>query len=525
MLVLARPPRRAGSRRRRSNRGLAAIVLADSRAPTSSTSRCTTPSSCSSARRAPRAAANGSTATATSSASSSRSRARHRPPSATSTSCSASSSRRAASSPAPTPAASTSSRATTRSRAAHAPLQALAERLGELRLARVHDPDQRAIDGRRTSRSTRSRSTSPTSTTCRRGSPFGFDRSFDEKIGYRTQSRCCATPLALARATRSSASFSSSTRSAIPREAALRHEDVDEQVIAFDERSEELLARSPRRPASRSRTRSSTTRSGASSRASSRASVEAIEQRDPTTSGHSRRVADLTVGLAQAVERVDTGPYREVVFTREDLRELEYASLLHDFGKIGVREEVLVKAKKLYPHRARDHPRSASTSRSARSRSTSCRASSRALEQGRAGASSRRSIDELATARGELDAALRTPSRAPTSRPCSKGGDFAAHRGDRARDLHATSTGERRSRCSRAREVASLSVDARLAHAGGDRRDPQPRLAHVQVPLADPLGQELPARRRSSPARTTSGSTAPATPTACAPRRSRCSRR
>src|SRR6185437_14922301 len=32
----------------------------------------------------------------------------------------------------------------------------------------------------------------------------------------------------------------------------------------------------------------------------------------------------------------------------EDLRELEYASLLHDFGKIGVREKVLVKAKKLY---------------------------------------------------------------------------------------------------------------------------------------------------------------------------------
>jgi response regulator RpfG family c-di-GMP phosphodiesterase len=38
-----------------------------------------------------------------------------------------------------------------------------------------------------------------------------------------------------------------------------------------------------------------------------------------------------------------------VRWTDDDLRELEYASVLHDFGKIGVREEVLVKAKKLYP--------------------------------------------------------------------------------------------------------------------------------------------------------------------------------
>jgi HD-GYP domain-containing protein (c-di-GMP phosphodiesterase class II) len=81
-----------------------------------------------------------------------------------------------------------------------------------------------------------------------------------------------------------------------------------------------------------------------------KASVDAIEARDPTTSGHSRRVANLTVALARSVERADMGPYREVRFRREDIRELEYASLLHDFGKIGVREHVLVKAKKLYPH-------------------------------------------------------------------------------------------------------------------------------------------------------------------------------
>jgi HD-GYP domain-containing protein (c-di-GMP phosphodiesterase class II) len=81
-----------------------------------------------------------------------------------------------------------------------------------------------------------------------------------------------------------------------------------------------------------------------------RASVTAIESRDPTTSGHSERVADLTVGLAELVDRQSTGPFRSTYFARSDIREIRYASLLHDFGKIGVRENVLVKGKKLYDH-------------------------------------------------------------------------------------------------------------------------------------------------------------------------------
>lgn len=81
-----------------------------------------------------------------------------------------------------------------------------------------------------------------------------------------------------------------------------------------------------------------------------KASVKAIESRDPTTSGHSERVADLTKGLAIAVNRQITGRYGEVRFSDDDLKQIEYASLLHDFGKVGVREHILVKAKKLYEH-------------------------------------------------------------------------------------------------------------------------------------------------------------------------------
>ncbi|HTT66755.1 MAG TPA: HD domain-containing phosphohydrolase [Gemmatimonadales bacterium] len=79
------------------------------------------------------------------------------------------------------------------------------------------------------------------------------------------------------------------------------------------------------------------------------AAVTAIEQRDPTTFGHSGRVATMTVGLAEVVDRSGDGPYRAVAFSREQLKEIRYAGLLHDFGKVGVREQVLVKAKKLYP--------------------------------------------------------------------------------------------------------------------------------------------------------------------------------
>jgi HD-GYP domain-containing protein (c-di-GMP phosphodiesterase class II) len=79
------------------------------------------------------------------------------------------------------------------------------------------------------------------------------------------------------------------------------------------------------------------------------AAVKAIEQRDPTTSGHSQRVCQMTLALAEAVDREPQGPYADLRFSREQMKELRYAALLHDFGKVGVHEEVLVKAKKLYP--------------------------------------------------------------------------------------------------------------------------------------------------------------------------------
>lgn len=81
-----------------------------------------------------------------------------------------------------------------------------------------------------------------------------------------------------------------------------------------------------------------------------RASVTAIEARDPTTYGHSERVSQLSLALGRELNEIDYGPYKNIIFSDQQLKEIEYAALLHDFGKIGVRESILVKDKKLFPH-------------------------------------------------------------------------------------------------------------------------------------------------------------------------------
>jgi HD-GYP domain-containing protein (c-di-GMP phosphodiesterase class II) len=78
-----------------------------------------------------------------------------------------------------------------------------------------------------------------------------------------------------------------------------------------------------------------------------RASVKAIEVRDAATQGHSERVAALTVAQARTLNEIETGPFADAHFSIDHLRELRYASLLHDFGKVAVPEYIFAKSKKL----------------------------------------------------------------------------------------------------------------------------------------------------------------------------------
>jgi HD-GYP domain-containing protein (c-di-GMP phosphodiesterase class II) len=173
------------------------------------------------------------------------------------------------------------------------------------------------------------------------------NRTFDEKFGYRTKSML-VIPLKTHR-DETIGVLQLINRKRDPETRLYSPEIVEREVISLDEHELELVSALASQAAV-------AIENGRLYEDIERlfegfvtAAVTAIESRDPTTSGHSSRVARLTVGLAQAVERAGDGPYRGTRFSREQLRELRYAGLLHDFGKVSVREEVLTKAKKLYP--------------------------------------------------------------------------------------------------------------------------------------------------------------------------------
>jgi HD-GYP domain-containing protein (c-di-GMP phosphodiesterase class II) len=176
---------------------------------------------------------------------------------------------------------------------------------------------------------------------------YSFNRSFDERSGYRTKSMLVIPMqnhqgdvigvLQLINRKREAA-----TRLTTPAEA-------DRQIVPFSPHTVKLVKAMAGQAAVSIENSQLYEAIERLFEGFVRAAVTAIEQRDPTTSGHSERVAEMTVGLAKVVDRADDGAYRSIRFSPEQVRELRYAGLLHDFGKVGVREKVLVKANKLYP--------------------------------------------------------------------------------------------------------------------------------------------------------------------------------
>ncbi|WP_045498784.1 HD domain-containing phosphohydrolase [Vibrio hyugaensis] len=76
--------------------------------------------------------------------------------------------------------------------------------------------------------------------------------------------------------------------------------------------------------------------------------AQAIDDKSPYTAGHCNRVPEIGLMLAEAVEKRDTGKFKDFKFNNEDeRREFRIAAWLHDCGKITTPEHIVDKGTKL----------------------------------------------------------------------------------------------------------------------------------------------------------------------------------
>jgi HD-GYP domain-containing protein (c-di-GMP phosphodiesterase class II) len=179
-----------------------------------------------------------------------------------------------------------------------------------------------------------------------KGSPYTISRSFDVKSGYRSKSMLVVPMSDHKGIVIGVIQLINKKRD---REAVLRPASVvEEEVITFTSEDEKLAMSLASQAAVAFENADLIRRIRTLFDQFIHRAVAAVELRDPTTAGHSERVAVLTVGLAEKVNAAPAGPFKDQRFTREQVEELRYAALLHDFGKVGVQEKYLRKGKKLY---------------------------------------------------------------------------------------------------------------------------------------------------------------------------------
>jgi HD-GYP domain-containing protein (c-di-GMP phosphodiesterase class II) len=129
----------------------------------------------------------------------------------------------------------------------------------------------------------------------------------------------------------------------------LRPEDFDRHVVVFNKKYDSLLEAVAGQAAIAIENNRMILQIQRQFEEFVKASVSAIESRDPATSGHSFRVAEICKAMAAAVNEVEEGYLKAFHFTDTQIKELELAALLHDFGKVYIDLSVFMKAKKLYP--------------------------------------------------------------------------------------------------------------------------------------------------------------------------------
>jgi HD-GYP domain-containing protein (c-di-GMP phosphodiesterase class II) len=175
--------------------------------------------------------------------------------------------------------------------------------------------------------------------------PFQHNRLLDEKFGYYTKSGLIV-PM-IDHRNRTVGVIALGNRKADPNARITDKESADLHVLPYTDREVELTRSLAGQAAVSIELHRLYAQIELMLESFVKAGVTAIDQRDPATAGHSVRVAAIATRLAAAVDRTDHGKYRDVHFSRAQMRELRFAALLHDVGKVTVPEHVLMKSKKL----------------------------------------------------------------------------------------------------------------------------------------------------------------------------------
>ncbi len=175
--------------------------------------------------------------------------------------------------------------------------------------------------------------------------PYQFNRGFDDKNNYRTKSILCVPMRNLSGDVIGAIQLINHKPTFATELQSPQH--TEEIVQAYDTHDERLLTALASQAAVAMENARLVDAIQNLFERFVHASVKAIEVRDKSTQGHSERVALLTVAQAEAINTIESGPLAGLHFSPEQIREVRYASLLHDFGKVAVPEYIFAKAKKL----------------------------------------------------------------------------------------------------------------------------------------------------------------------------------
>jgi HD-GYP domain-containing protein (c-di-GMP phosphodiesterase class II) len=189
------------------------------------------------------------------------------------------------------------------------------------------------------------------------GAPYSFNKSFDQKYNYISRSMLVVpmrnhideiTGVIQLINSKEELGGHSVTGNEAFTIILDKPEDFDRHVTVFDEKYDSLLEAIAGQAAVSIENNRLIHQIQNQFREFVKASVTAIESRDPATSGHSFRVADVCREMAFAVNLINEGYLKDFFFDDNAIQELEFAALLHDFGKVYIDNSIFKKEKKLF---------------------------------------------------------------------------------------------------------------------------------------------------------------------------------